>query len=115
MEGTLDPPGGVTTPKIKKNVVGHVTSIESSWKALFKYVDQMLIWPLIWPPGAENDREIVFLITVLFKGAHVHTEWDRKPIFDMDIVSDLYFHIFNQNLVGGGSYLIPKMGNQPKC
>ena len=30
-------------------------------------------------------------------GEHVHTEWDRKLIFDMDIASDLYFHIMNQN------------------
>ena len=45
-----------------------------------------------WP---EKNRKIVFYNFLL--GEHVHTEWDRKLIFDMDIASDLYFHIMNQN------------------
>ena len=47
-----------------------------------------------WP---ENDLKIVFLFIL---GEHVHTEWDKKLIFYMDIGSDLYFHIMNQNWPG---------------
>ena len=49
---------------------------------------------LIWPPAAENNQKIVYYNFYL--GEHVHTEWDRKLIFDMDIGSDLYFHIMKK-------------------
>ena len=58
----VTPPGGVTTPKIKKTCLWSCDiSIESPWKALFKYVNWMLIWPLIRPSADENDRKIVLL------------------------------------------------------
>ena len=56
------PPGGGNHPKIKETCLWSCDiSIESAWKALFKYVNWMLIWPLIWPSAAENNRKIILL------------------------------------------------------
>ena len=114
----LPPPGGVTTPKIKKTRFGSCDiSIESPWKALFKYVNWMLIWPLIWPSAAENDRKMTgksFFYNCFFSGEHVHTKWDKKLIFYMDIGSDLYFHIMNQNWPGSTRDPPPRGVTTPK-
>ena len=67
------PQGGVTTPKTEKICSGSCDiSIESPWKALFKYVNWMLIWPLIWPSAAENDRKMTgksFFYNCFFQGS----------------------------------------------
>ena len=71
--GTLEPLRGDNHPKYWKKCFGSCDiSIESPWKALFKYVNQMLIWPLIRPSAAENFHQIVFFIAVLMKGACPH-------------------------------------------
>ena len=112
------PPRGITTPKIEKKCFGSCDiSIESPWKALFKYVNWMLIWPLIWPSAAENDRKMTgksFFYNCFFSGEHVHTKWDKKLIFYMDIGSDLYFHIMNQNWPGSTRDPPPRGVTTPK-
>ena len=45
---------------------------------------------------------------------YIHTEWDRKLIFDMDIGFDLYFHFLNQIGRGGGGTLSPPGGSLSK-
>ena len=55
-----------------------------------------------------------FFYNCFFSGEHVHTEWDKKLIFYMDIGSDLYFHIMNQNWPGSTRDPPPRGVTTPK-
>ena len=75
----------VTTPKIRKKCLGSCDIlIESLWEALFKYVNQMFIWPLFDRPQLKMTGELFFW-KLFYWREHVHTEWDRKLNFNMDI------------------------------
>ena len=113
--GTLDPPRGGNHPKNWKNmfwVMWHINRKPIKSSIQICQFNAHLTTNLT--VSSLNRLENRFFIT-FFSGEHVHTEWDKKLIFFMDIGSDLYFHIMNQNLPGmtrdpprGGGVTTPK-------
>ena len=112
------PQGGVTTPKTEKICSGSCDiSIESPWKALFKYVNWMLIWPLIWPSAAENDRKMTgksFFYNCFFQGSMSTPNEIRSWFSTWTLV--LTYIFISWTKIGRGWHVTPPPGgsNHPK-
>ena len=90
-------------PRYEKNVSGHVTYQSKAHEKLYSNTSiKCSFHPSFDRQQLKMTGKSFFFITVLFRRACPHTEWDRKLIFDINIGSDLGFHILNQNWAAGG-------------